>query len=583
MCVLNYAKEPQAWTHNILSMCLVSHDRRRGVEPRSPTSCRNWARRTNSPPSLGKHMSRVPPCSTGEIVSRDSNRNCRPNWCVFFESPSGVEFLRRLLLALHLVFGQSQDAGLRSLAWFLELTELDQFVGGSFGTQQKLAAQIETLLGQFGDEEDRRLGQQMPPKSITLCEDETFHPQICLVAIEPVSNFLIVEEYATQRDAATWTAAVQQAIAPFHVTVIQGTSDEAKALRAHAENELGAHHSPDIFHVQQDTSRATSLSLAKQTQQAQERLTTAEQRQQQQSAEAAACRAECPTTEQLPELERAANTSAQQAAEARQQVATCQDRERQAAEARRGLSRDYHPFDLTDGRPREATDVELSLTAHFDTLRRVAEEAKLSEPARKKIAKARRVLPSLVATLLFFWRVVAQRIAGLQLSPAVERVFRDELLAGHYLARVAERSEVAAERNRLRTLSTQLLARARSPTSVLAGLPEAERHRLEAEARDGADLFQRSSSCVEGRNGQLSLRHHGLHRLTNRKLKALRVLHNYVVRRADGTTAAERFFGQRPRAVFGWLLERINLPGRPRPDRRCSPSSKCQHQPMPKL
>ena len=34
-------------------------------------------------------------------------------------------------------------------------------------------------------------------------------------------------------------------------------------------------------------------------------------------------------------------------------------------------------------------------------------------------------------------------------------------------------------------------------------------------------------------------------------------------RRRDGTTAAERFFGQEHPDVFGWLLER--LPGLPRP------------------
>jgi hypothetical protein len=32
--------------------------------------------------------------------------------------------------------------------------------------------------------------------------------------------------------------------------VIQSTADEAKALRRHAETDLGAHHSPDLFHGQ---------------------------------------------------------------------------------------------------------------------------------------------------------------------------------------------------------------------------------------------------------------------------------------------------------------------------------------------
>ena len=40
--------------------------------------------------------------------------------------------------------------------------------------------------------------------------DETFHPEICLVAIEPVSNFILLERYAADRSAATWTQALEQ-------------------------------------------------------------------------------------------------------------------------------------------------------------------------------------------------------------------------------------------------------------------------------------------------------------------------------------------------------------------------------------
>src|SRR5205823_14968832 len=82
-------------------------------------------------------------------------------------------------------------------------------------------------------------------------------------------------------------------------------------------------------------------------------------------------------------------------------------------------------------------------------------------------------------------------------------------------------------------------------------------------AQDCAGWFVRSSSCVEGRNGQLALRHHGLHRLSTRKLGVLTILHNYWVQRADGTTAAERFFGAPPRDLFAWLLERVPRPARP--------------------
>ena len=83
-------------------------------------------------------------------------------------------------------------------------------------------------------------------------------------------------------------------------------------------------------------------------------------------------------------------------------------------------------------------------------------------------------------------------------------------------------------------------------------------------ARECAAIFQRSSSCTEGRNGQLSLYHHGLHLLSDRKLRALTILHNYFIQRPDGTTAAERFFGSKPPDLFEWLLERVAIPARPR-------------------
>jgi hypothetical protein len=59
-----------------------------------------------------------------------------------------------------------------------------------------------------------------------------------------------------------------------------------------------------------------------------------------------------------------------------------------------------------------------------------------------------------------------------------------------------------------------------------------------------------------------ALRHHSLHRF-GRKLKALTGVHNYFVKRPDGTTAAERFFGSKPRNLFEWLLDRVDIPGRP--------------------
>ena len=62
---------------------------------------------------------------------------------------------------------------------------------------------------------------------------------------------------------------------------------------------------------------------------------------------------------------------------------------------------------------------------------------------------------------------------------------------------------------------------------------------------------------------EILIHNHGLHRISNRKLSALTAVHNFFIRRRDGITATERFFGNKPKAMFEFLLNNIDLPGRP--------------------
>ena len=70
--------------------------------------------------------------------------------------------------------------------------------------------------------------------------------------------------------------------------------------------------------------------------------------------------------------------------------------------------------------------------------------------------------------------------------------------------------------------------------------------------------YHRSSSAVEGRNGRLSQRYHSGRGLTESRLKALTVIHNYGLKRSDGTTAAERLFGKACPDLFGWLVNQMD-------------------------
>ena len=58
--------------------------------------------------------------------------------------------------------------------------------------------------------------------------------------------------------------------------------------------------------------------------------------------------------------------------------------------------------------------------------------------------------------------------------------------------------------------------------------------------------------------------HHGIHRLSDRHLKALTIVHNFYIRNRDGTTLAERFFETKHNDLFEWLLDNLEYPVRPR-------------------
>jgi hypothetical protein len=77
------------------------------------------------------------------------------------------------------------------------------------------------------------------------------------VGLDPVSDYIFFEQYAPDRTAATWTHRIKTALDGLAVEVIQGTSDEAKGLIRHVREAFEAHHSPDLFHVQRELSKAT--------------------------------------------------------------------------------------------------------------------------------------------------------------------------------------------------------------------------------------------------------------------------------------------------------------------------------------
>ena len=148
----------------------------------------------------------------------------------FFHSVPGLAFLHRLVLAIHLVCIEVGACGIRLVCLLLQLTGLNRFVGASYGTQQQVNRRVEEAIVAYRQEESARLAHEMPAKEITLTQDETFTGGLCLVGIEPVSNYIVLEQPALARDQDTWHELMEPALAGLNCQVIQSTSDEAPGL-----------------------------------------------------------------------------------------------------------------------------------------------------------------------------------------------------------------------------------------------------------------------------------------------------------------------------------------------------------------
>ena len=185
-----------------------------------------------------------------------------PHVAEFFQSGPGLAFLHRIVIGFHLVCVEVGACGIRLVCLFLHLTGLDRFVAASYGAQQQVNVHIEQAIVDYDQTETPRLAQAMPHKDLTVTQDETLTGGLCLITMDPESNFIIVEQLAQARDQTAGNACMAPALAQFNCRVIQSTSDEAPGLLAYVAHYLEAHHSPDLFHVQHELVKAVSGPMA---------------------------------------------------------------------------------------------------------------------------------------------------------------------------------------------------------------------------------------------------------------------------------------------------------------------------------
>src|SRR5919201_1235587 len=326
----------------------------------------------------------------------------------FFQSGPGLAFLHRIVIACHLVCVEVGACGIRLVCLFLNLTGLNRFVAASYGAQQQVNLQVEQAMVTYHQDETARLASGMPHKDLTVTQDETFTGGLCLITMDPESNFIILEQLAQARDQVSWNACMAPALAQLNCRVIQSTSDEAPGLLAYVAHYLEAHHSPDLFHVQHELVKAVSGPMATKERAAYQAVTDAtEQLERLQSDPQSAGDEPAKGRSGHPPKNPMSLEQAEQALDMtrREHQRLCEQRAQVQASIR-GIGHDYHFVDLERGVRRNGRLIAADIQGHIEQIRSIAQHEGLSQSCLARIEKAERVVPKMQATIAFVSRCV---------------------------------------------------------------------------------------------------------------------------------------------------------------------------------
>ena len=448
-----------------------------------------------------------------------------------------------MTLAALSIFGLECHVGADKLSQFFKLIRIDTHVGVSPTALHQQMSRLESLLPLF--QQQREKDASVKPRSIVAAMDETFFGDfLILVLMDLSSGYLLLEDISHDRRFDTWFEKAIPRLTELGIDVNHAISDRAKALIKLAITGFDCQSGADLFHAQQDVSKWLGATLGRRHEQAKTQLETAEALLQKKPDNLA-------ELVQVVDAERAYKPIKEARTDYHENLA--------------GIADDVHPFSLQTQQINRAEQVTSSLEKRAQAFEKIAQSQAIAD-LKQTMNKFRNQLNDLAANVETWWLWVMEILAGLSVDEATQNWLIHALLPTVYWHQQLHKTQNPNQREKYYQ-AWQQAAQALQADAFTATLPESELQRWLEWAEWMARNFHRSSSAVEGRNGYLSQMYHNGRGLTEKRLRALTVIHNYGLKRADGTTAAMRLFGRDFPDLFLWLVDEMGALPLPRKGR----------------
>ena len=448
------------------------------------------------------------------------------------------------MVAVLYSFGMESHIGADKLSRFFKLIRIDTHVGISPSALRQQLSRMESLLPLFQQQCESRVSAST--RSAVVAMDETFFGDfLILVLMDLSSGYLLLEDISHDRRFDTWFEKAIPRLKELGIDVNYAVSDRAKALIKLAVSGFDCQSGADLFHAQQDVSKWLGATLGRRHEQAKTQLETAEALLQKKP------------DDNLAELV--------QVVDAERAFKQIQNTRTDYHENLAGIADDVHPFSLASPQPIRTEQVTSNLEKRAQAFEKIAQSEAIAD-SKQTLNKFRNQVNALAVNVEVWWLWVMEILAGLSVDEATQTWLTHTLLPTVYWHQQLHKTQNPKQREKYRQ-AWQQAAQQLQTDAFTATLPESELQRWLEWAEWMARNFHRSSSAVEGRNGYLSQMVHNGRGLTEKRLRALTVIHNYGLQRADGTTAAMRLFGQPFPDLFSWLVAEMGALPLPRKGR----------------
>lgn len=484
-----------------------------------------------------------------------------------WEREEGYQWLCLLVWATVYVFGIMRGVGAESISYFFILLHLQAHIGISPTAIRTIRREMEAQILRYGVEQESEQ-QQRSKCSLEVCvgADETFFHEMLLVFMDLSSGYLFVEEAARKRTYATWKERSQRRLHQLGIMIKYVVSDRAKALVKLATDGFECLSIPDLFHASREMSKLFGSRFHRKLQRIQNQLAKA-------TAQLALLQELAKDLNAIDSQQRVIDQLRQE----QQQIAAGLDSYTTLLQQ---ISLLVHPFALSTPVRSSSSDlVEEGLHEVVDALTSLTETYDITD-SRKRLTKFAKQIDALAAVVDVWWLWVEEYLEPYELDDDFSLWLRECLLPSIYWQVQAERTTQPTLKMCYQQATDQALA-VLQHSALTANISSDDLEYWQPWAEWMVSRFQRASSAVEGRNGYLSQIHHSGRGIPPQRLQVLTVIHNFGLKRPDGTTAAQRLFGREFPDLFECVVKQMRDLPLPRKARSPSKKKLLSLQPVP--